>query len=806
MQTQLAEVVLSSEDNFMNSPVPVLRARLEQVVARQRRLQLAYKLAGCWAGGALVGLVLLIVERESGWASSLALPMVAVIGVVGAVVVLFRQANVKPDYQALATQIQRRYPDLEARLITAIQQQPASGTELSFLQDRVIRETLLHSHQHDWAEAIPRQILAFARGVHLVAFLLFGLVLWQLRFTVDHGILTKMPALRISVSPGDTLIERGNSLVVLTRFGKTLPSTVDLIVGETAEGSRRIPLVKSLADPMFGGSVPEVTSNFIYHIEYGGERTRDYAVKVFEYPRLERANADVMAPDYTGQPAKHIENTRRVSSVEGSRLDYELQLNKPVVSAQLVSKEKNQERPSVVALQIETNRAVAWLKQFTLQTSKSYELQLLDAEGRTNKVPAQFVFEALKNRTPELRLAAPRGDLRPSPLEEITFEGTVWDDFGVKAYGLAFTRPGDEPKVVELGKDVPANEKRPFKHVLLLEDLQVAPDQLLSWFVWADDVGPDGQDRRTSGDMFFAEIRPFDEVFREGESMDGGQSGQENQGGQRGSQSAKLGELQKQIISATWRLQRESKGAKAKTPNSPAPAQTPTTEERKVPTSSQNVIPARQFVRPVLFGQAASSDDIRDATDSSGEKSAPTRRQTVKTSTGSYQEDVVVVRDSQSDVIEQAEAAAQRQDDSRTSALWNSAIKSAEKALSKLNQATNSPAALAEALAAEQAAYEALLKVQQHEYQVTRNQNRNQRGGGRGEQMQRQLEQMDLTKSENRYETTRQAQSPQNNQRREQLQVQNRLQELARRQQDLNDRLKELQTALQEAATEQERE
>jgi hypothetical protein len=72
--------------------------------------------------------------------------------------------------------------------------------------------------------------------------------------------------------------------------------------------------------------------------------------------------------------------------------------------------------------------------------------------------------------------------------------------------------------------------------------------------------------------------------------------------------------------------------------------------------------------------------------------------------------------------------------------------------------------------------------------------------------MRRQLDQLDLTQSENRYETQRQARPPQSAERREQMQVMNRLQELARRQQDLNERLQELQTALQEARTPQERE
>jgi hypothetical protein len=66
--------------------------------------------------------------------------------------------------------------------------------------------------------------------------------------------------------------------------------------------------------------------------------------------------------------------------------------------------------------------------------------------------------------------------------------------------------------------------------------------------------------RRTSGDMYFGEIKPFEEIFREGPSMGGGQQ----QGGQQGGgQMQKLAQLQKQIINATWTLQRGKKPAPA---------------------------------------------------------------------------------------------------------------------------------------------------------------------------------------------------------------------------------------------------
>ena len=211
-------------------------------------------------------------------------------------------------------------------------------------------------------------------------------------------------------------------------------------------------------------------------------------------------------PEYTGQPRKRIENTKRVTAAEGSSLDLALQLNKSVASAVLVSKDKEH---STVPLRVETNRAVATLSKLVLEKSHSYDLQLIDAEGRTNKVPAQFVFDVFTNRVPEFHLASPRGDLRPSPIEEIAFDGTVWDDFGVKAFGLGYSIPGQETKYVQLGREAAGKEKKAFQYTLRLEDLHLQPDQLVSWFLWADDVGPDGKVRRTIGDLFFGEIRPI---------------------------------------------------------------------------------------------------------------------------------------------------------------------------------------------------------------------------------------------------------------------------------------------------------
>jgi hypothetical protein len=699
--------------------------------------------------------------------------------------------------------VESRYPELNGRLLTAVQQHAGERGEFNYFQRRLLEEALAHRQRNDWAEVLPNSRVRRAQALHWSALFLFALVLPGLRTTGGGHLLARIDDSQLSVTPGDASVERGNSLVVLARFSGRLPPVVDLVIGEGTAPTQRISLAKSLADPVFGGSLPDIQSNLVYRVEYGGRRTREFKVAVFEYPRLESADIDVLFPEYTQLPPKHISNTRRLSAVEGSRVDLKLQLNKPVVSARLAPKDRS--RP-VIALQVETNQPVAALNQFPLAASQNYELQLVDAEGRTNKASAQFTFVALTNRSPEFQLASPRGDQRPSALEEVAFEGTVWDDFGLPAYGLGYAIPGRETEFVELGRGVPGREKRSFKFVLRLEDLDLKPDQLISWFVWGDDVDSDGRVRRTTGDLFFGEIRPFEEIFREGMSMDGSSAGMS---GQRGNQATRLTELQKQIINATWRLRRDHSSTGSpqskllEPPNRIAYVEADHSLSLRERVGLPSVGFAKEEVRGNIFGQTA------------GREPAPGQPSRVRVgapaskpgAVRSYQEDATVVHDSQAQAIEQAELAAGRVDDPREEALWAAAIAEMEKARARLQAATNSPAALAEALAAEQAAYQALLKVQQHEYQVARNQNRSQSGGGgRDQQMQRQLEQMELTQSDNRYETQRQAQRPQNNERREELQVMSRLQELARRQQDLNDRLKELQSALEEARTEQERE
>jgi hypothetical protein len=174
--------------------------------------------------------------------------------------------------------------------------------------------------------------------------------------------------------------------------------------------------------------------------------------------------------------------------------------------------------------------------------------------------------------------------------------------------------------------------------------------------------------------------------------------------------------------------------------------------------------------------------------------------------TGTYAADLGAVTAAQEQALARAKQLLEATDQAATRDALRAAIQEMARAESALAEASHAPEKLPAAIAAQQAAYAALLKMLPREFEVSRSRNRGQSARRAGEAGQEQINQLEMTDEENRYESERQAQAAPNAQQREQLQIADRLKELAQRQQDLNDRLKELQTTLPEARTETARE
>ncbi len=719
-----------------------LRKQLRPIVNRRRRLYLMWRLSAYWFIAGIIGVSLVCTDWLLGWNSLIANWALCITTLLATVLALYKYSQMHPDYRAVARNIEQQHPDMQALLLAAIEQEPQGlGGQFGYLQERVIGDALRHAGKHDWLRSISSKKLYLTQfgGIAALSFIIIALS--QLLpstpsfFTIDRGVLTGGDY-NITVSPGDTTVELGTVVVIMARFDGRVPPEANLWVGTSEQDKKRILLTKNLEDPVFGGLIPQVNNNLIYHIEYANKRTENFRISAFEHPSLKKADAKIVYPSYTKLPEKIIKDTRQISVVEGSEVTLTFTLNKPVTTAQLHA--KNQSTINLIADNEQPN---TYTTSITPMENQRFELYLTDAQGLTNKIPPRFIIDVHKNLPPELKPLFPNRDVVASPLEELSLEAQVSDDYGVTGYGLSYTLAGTQSRDITLGRSVLSNENLRIQHLLALEEINARPDQLLTYYFWADDIGPNDRNRRTSSDIYFAEVRHFEEIFHESQSSQQQNNQSQSQSGQQQQQGEQLAKLQKQIISATWNVKK----------------------------------------------QAEQSGGIDD-----------------------HKEDLDVVQQSQADALQQAQSAMSKAKDASAMETLQEAAGHMETSLEHLTNAGQSASTeeLTPALASEQLAYQELLKLKDLEKQVAKGSGKGGRGSnsssgnsGRSEQ---QLQQLEMTQQENRYETQRLAQSQQQTQR-EDLQVLNRLRELARRQNEMSERLKEAQAALQQAENEQQK-
>lgn len=566
-----------------------IRRQVDKARSRWRHLCLLQAISSVWAGGAvLAGLVL-----AASWLGNIHFPRSATFlgfaALVVAVIIgqqVFRRTR---DRRLIARRIEDAYPDLRASLLAVMDIKPDVMTgRVGYLQDRVVGQVLSHAYQHGWQGLVSvRRLFAF-HTLHLGALALFSVALWQLHSHVNDlavaaqretkaDLIAPSGQFQVTVEPGNTEVERGTSLLVLARFQGPLPPDATLIYQKTSgyqkaaayqktaatkeiakdetDDEGRVILSKALDDPLFGGSISSVDAPLEYYVEFAGQRSDSYRVSVFEFPKLIRADARLSFPKFTSQEDKVVRDMRQITAVVGTKVRLMLELNKAVATAQLA--EKN---GLTLDLKATDEQPHQYAVEFVLEKTMRLNLQLVDDNGRANKEKVELVFTAIANQPPDLKLAAPGKDTQVSPLEELELKAKAFDDFGLQRVGLTYSIAGQDSKELTLAQQVAGKEKLELAHVVALENLQAEPDQLLSYYFWAEDAGPDGQVRRTESDMFFAEVRPFEEIFRQGQQPPGGAQ-QQQQSSPNANAAEKLAELQKEIINATWKLlRREASG------------------------------------------------------------------------------------------------------------------------------------------------------------------------------------------------------------------------------------------------------
>ena len=718
----------------------------ETGLRRERRLAIYFSIAGFIVFAILVGCVL---------AEFWSLPVVLLIAgaiALGALRVRTHRPSTSVQLHDVARSIEADHPELQALLVTAVQESERDG-ELNYLQQRVISEAVEEAVAHRWANRRTHDAWRYARfwrqaasGTLLALLLiLLGASLTRSTANID-GLDTPQANLLLSdpgelifeVLPGDREAERGSRIVITVRFPRRQPGEATLVT-QTESGQTRTPMQKNLADPVFGSVIDELRESTEYWIEAVGSQSPHYTLTAYDLPRIESVDALILPPESSRLPEEEMKNTRRVSLLEGSELVLTLTANKPIAAGRLES--KNGEARN---LQTHPDRPEKLTLRFRPDSDDVLRLHLWDEAGRANPGREEFAIRLRKNLPPKVEIAFPKKDASVTPIQELLAEAKVWDDAGLRAAGAVTVFEGEEVEIpLDVSKLQP-DKKQTISTLLDFEALEAEPNQLLTWYFWAEDTDGKGKPRRVESDMFFCEVRHFEEIFTEAAPPPPGEGEPEEKEKQ---QMKELGDMldgQKEVINATWSVLRQVR---------------------------RGATPETQWV-----------------------------------------EDSQLIAQSQQQVMENTQGLLEKITDPQMVKSIEAATADMRAAIDSLSVvSTNTLEAPIElALSSERSAYNHLLKLRQRFFQIMKAQQQASKSqNSQQQQKQKQMMQMKLKQEEKRYETQRFANEQEKEQRaqeqKEDLQILNRLKELARRQEGVADAIRELEAALEAAETEAEK-
>ena len=530
-------------------PLPSINRLVGEMLTKIRRInRVKWTMWAFLIGAFLVALLTFVVGVH--WFLSV---VVALIGV--ALASFFSVRSLPSDSEVIAD-IGSENPELKYLLSTA--HQAESQKESGYLAKQVIKEAVNKSiskkvalnHSAEFLTQITRYrfgAIALFIGSVILCFLLRPDSVSSIAETNQPDAPKVDSVLDIQVNPGDVEVEKESRLVITALFPTELPDNATLVVDcLNGEFTRRLSMKKNLDDPEFGAMVESIPGDGYYRIETGdGKQSENFRITTFELPELVQSDAKVLPPENSDREPTLTEDTYLARVFEGDAVEWGLSFNKPIRSGKLVAKDGTE-------IQLEPSTTDSGKMTIATRPEKSerYELILEDDQGRTNRNPPFLSVLVKKNLPTVVKLKFPTVDTRVTPIQEIVPEADIHDDMEIKAAGVTFRYQG---KMQEVSLSLPEQEdeatlkKHRLRWPLDFEALQAKPNSLLTYHFWAEDEAPNSGNRRTESDMYFIEVRHFEEIFREVPPPPKGE---------KKPQTKDFLKLQKELINGTWKLVR----------------------------------------------------------------------------------------------------------------------------------------------------------------------------------------------------------------------------------------------------------
>ena len=554
-------------------------AELQARILDARRV---WKRSFFWTGFAIVltGVIALLVgEAIVDWLmplpSAVRIALLAIgVGVIGYLLYkyLVQPLRASLTLRDVALNVEGNHPNLEDRLVSAIEfgnRESADPIEAHMLQ-RLLEDTIERVKGINFKATIDHS--RTRKHVGIAALVVVGCSILSLLFPTEiHTSLLRVlvpwertdPILttKLAVEPGNARILRGKSLPIhVTVTGKSAekavltyrdigaqqPSTSE-VKKDDQQPKTMINMLQNPDDKRgFAYEIFNIDADMEYYVVANEATSERYTVEVFEMPKVTEISVAYTYPDYTGLKPVVQTGTGNIHAVVGTQAEIRLTTNKAIQTASIATSSQ----PSAVGQEpsgtdenndlprADNQRFPIAINGNTLTTTidvvenGSYAIQLLCIDGFNNEIPIEYTIKAIPDAIPEVVIKEPGRDVKVTKLDEVEIIAEATDDYGVAELKLMYRVGSDalQELVMEssvstpiVGSESGADTRRVADgtYTFYLEEFDVEPGDVISYYAHATDNNTRTGPGEASSDIYFIEIRPFNENFHEGEGEPG---------------------------------------------------------------------------------------------------------------------------------------------------------------------------------------------------------------------------------------------------------------------------------------------
>jgi hypothetical protein len=459
--------------------------------------------------------------------------------------------------QQVALYLEEHEPSLQAEIISAVEAEAhsrRSGAPPSALVRRLVESAVEKVRAVEHGRRLERAPVRRYTGAFVVigiaAVAIFTLGPAFLRhalsalLVVSRSVEAAVPY-HIEVTPGNVTLPRGADQTITASLSGFDADQAALMIRKSADAPfERTPLVRS--GNKYEAMLFDLATPIDYFVEAGGVKSSTYTLKIVDLPYVQKLELEYHFPAYTGLAPRKIEDGGDIAVLSGTEVRVRITPTMTAKGGQVVVHDK-------ASSPLTPAGDGSFTTSFKVDRDGFYRVELDAPTGERVNASPQYTIDVLTDQAPVVSISKPGRDTSASPIEEVFVEASAEDDFGVRDLELVYSVNGGAEKTVRLFDGKSRLAEVSAGHTFYFEELGVQPGDFVSYFARAADNDGVAGPKRASSDLYFVQVRPLKKEFRRAESQAGGGGG-----GGAGEVGA-LSQQQRQIISATFNVQRDRK-------------------------------------------------------------------------------------------------------------------------------------------------------------------------------------------------------------------------------------------------------